>query len=861
MPHTKRTLKSVLGGAAGLIGLSVVAGILVTATVTPVFAVAGAAAAQSIDLFDKLPSKLEPDRPMEPTTIYATARDGSPFPLARFYDQNRIPVTLEQVAPVMRDALLSSEDKHFYEHGGIDLAGTAKALLDNLTGKSSRGASSISQQYVKNVLLQECERKVSLTDEKRSEKLDKCWEDAASSDGAKGIERKLQEMRYAIQIEKVYSKDDILIGYLNLVNFGGTTYGIEAAAQRYFSVSAANLSLTQAATLTGMVQNPNSYRIDQPEGSMYDAETDSWYNSAEDGYSETLTRRNYVLNRLLIDGKITQEQHDAAVAEPITPAIQPPSSGCVAAGGYAYFCQYVKSTLENDPAFGATEDERRENLLRGGMDVYTSLNFDIQDGTLAAVAEYTPPTAEGLVFGAAATTIQPETGRILSIAQNTMFSEEEGSPPGYSSQVYAADADHGSSIGFSVGSTYKIFTLIDWLEKGHSVNEVLNGRNRLFTKMNCDGSPIWNTSEIIRNDAGNPGYTGTIMQFTRDSLNSGFLAMAEKLNVCDINRVADRMGVTLGTGEKVTDQNVPFDVLGSKAIAPIAMAAAYATVANKGVYCTPHAIDRIVGPDGTDLTLPATSCTQVIDPDVAAAAAYALQGVMDGGTGSRGNPYDGTPLIGKTGTHNTTQTMLIESSTRATTAVWVGQVQGDVDIFDFYANGRNIPDIRFGFAQAIQSVANAVTQGGDDFPTPSSTLTRRVLIDLPNVVGMTQDQAIATLDDAGFGVTVGAPVDSDMGAGLIAAQDPGAGQVSSGTTVTIWPSTGNGTTVPKVTGMSPSDALSKLNDAGFRNVAMGKCTAGSGGPSGSVTSTDPAAGAVVGKNTTITLNYSKQECP
>ncbi|EEB9150640.1 thioredoxin, partial [Salmonella enterica subsp. enterica serovar Paratyphi B] len=158
-------------------------------------------------------------------------------------------VTYEQVSPVLYDAILSSEDKSFYTHGGVNLGATMKALIDNVRGTSSRGASTISQQFVKNVLIQQCEQDVDTTSDTYSDDLQQCWLDATNAVGSKGIERKLQEMRYAIQIEKDFSKNDILLGYLNIANFGGTVYGIEAAARYYFSTTAMNLTVGQAATL------------------------------------------------------------------------------------------------------------------------------------------------------------------------------------------------------------------------------------------------------------------------------------------------------------------------------------------------------------------------------------------------------------------------------------------------------------------------------------------------------------------------------------------------------------------------------------------------------------------------------------
>jgi len=242
MPDKNRTATGVLGGIAGLVGLSAVAGLLVTATVTPAIAVSGAAASSAITMFDNMPSYLEIDDLMQQSEIYAKQSDGSDVLLARFYDQNRLPVTWEQINPVMYDAILSSEDPRYYEHGGVDLIGTTRALISNAQGGQTQGGSSISQQYVKNVLVQKCEKEAPTQEE-----LLACWDEATQSSGVEGYQRKLQEMRYAIALEQRYSKNDVLLGYLNIANFGGTTYGIGAAAQYYFSVNAADLTLSQAA--------------------------------------------------------------------------------------------------------------------------------------------------------------------------------------------------------------------------------------------------------------------------------------------------------------------------------------------------------------------------------------------------------------------------------------------------------------------------------------------------------------------------------------------------------------------------------------------------------------------------------------
>lgn len=865
MPDTKRTATGVLGGLLGLVGLSVAAAVLVTATVTPAIAITGQAATGAISMFENLPEKLEIEKLMLPSTVYATnPADGAVIELAQFYDQNRSPVTFDQVAPIMYDAILSSEDKNFYKHGGIDLVGTASALFDNLRGRDTRGGSSISQQYVKNVLVQSCEANAETDEEKVN-----CYTQATQSQGTEGIQRKLQEMRYAIALEESYSKNDILLGYLNIAGFGGLQYGVDAAAKYYFGVSAAELSIGQAATLAGMVQNPNTYRIDKPNGSWTDKDGVG-HNSAADGYKDTLDRRNYVLTRLLADGKITQEQYDVTFAEPITPVITPATTGCAMAApsNAAYFCQFVKNIILSDPAFGETPDDRVKLLQRGGLNIFTTMDPRLQNEATYAMADTAPTYVDGIYFGAAGVNVETTTGRVLSMVQNTVFSEEESvlANPGYSAVVYGADARFGGSGGsFEAGSTFKLFTLIDWLEKGHSLNEAVNGTQRgtIGTyKNSCSGDAVitGQGDSKINNFGGGGGRVGTPMQFTASSLNTGFAAMAKQLDLCDIAKVATRLGVTYGDGSPIT---VPFayNVLGSDDVSPLAMASAYATVANNGVYCTPKAIDRITDANGIDLALPASGCTPAIEPNIAATAAAALRGVMNGGTGSAANPNNGVPVIGKTGTHETWQTWMIESSTNVTSAVVVGTTKEKGNITRQYYNGRQLNQIRYLIAKRMQTIANDL-YGGGQFPAADPNLIKTVLADLPDVLGKPLSEAQRILQDAGFDVAVGDPVDSSMGEGLVAAQNPPGGKAAGGSTITINPSNGQGVSVPDVSGQDLNSARATLNSAGFGTVQPGACTVdAAAGGNGKVTGTTPAAGAMANRNTAVSLSYTRPSCP
>lgn len=855
MPDTNRTASGVLGGLAGLVGLSAVAGVLVAATVTPAIALSGAAATSAITMFDNLPSVLDIEKLMLPTTLYAKSTKGDEWvELTQFYDQNRAPVEYDEVSPVMYDAILSSEDPRYYQHGGVDLIGTTRAVLSNVSGGGeTQGGSTISQQYVKNILVQRCEAQAKTEEEKLN-----CWTQATTAVGDEGIQRKLQEMRYAIALEQKYDKETILLGYLNIANFGGQTYGIEAAAKYYFGVSAKDLNITQSSILAGIVQNPNTYRIDMQGGTTTNAEGVA-VNGSEDGYALTKKRQQYVLDRLLEDGKITQEQHDKVYDAAIKPKITAPKTGCAYAKGAEYFCQYVRYVIERDPAFGARPEDRLETLRRGGLNVYTTLDWSLQRTSQETISAVTPTSVPGTKFGSASVSLEASTGRVLAISQNTKFSETRNGDNNYSSIVYAGDSTFGQSGGFNVGSTFKLFTLVDWLEQGHSVNEMVDGRDVPIAQYpdSCyNGGMYYNVDQWKPgNFGGGAGGFNTPMQFTAQSVNSGYVAMASKLDLCDIGKVADKMGVTRGNGEKIVMKG-PNNVIGSDEVAPIAMAGAYATIANKGVYCQPQAILKVTDSDGNEIPVPERKCSQVVDPTVAATAAYALQGVMNGGTGARGNPYDGTPLIGKTGTHQQLQTWLVESSTRVATAVWVGNANGNANLFQTWANNSALSDMRYPIANAIQRRADELYPGSP-FPSPDPNLTRQVLKDLPNVVGMSLDEARQRLQEAGFGVTEGAAVNSTEAKGIVAEQSPGAGRVATGTVVTISPSNGKGVVVPDVSGLPLGDALSALSGFGRVNT---DCQQDDDAEGEIVTKTNPGANEVVDRNARITVTYVSNGC-
>ncbi len=793
--------------------MSAVAGLLVTAMVTPAIAVTGMAAKNTIGVFENLPDYLEIENLAEGTELYAT-QGGQPVKFAEFFDQNREEVPWEAVSQFAKDAAIATEDPRFYEHGGVDVLSAARAVVQNAaSGQTESGASTITMQYVKNVLVQQAEQ-LKTTDPEAGEK-------AFIAATETNIGRKLKEMRMAIGVEKKYDKDTILLGYLNIAGFGGTVYGIEAAAQYYYSVSAADLSLAQAASLVATVNNPNNLRIDIPEN-----------------IPANQARRDLILGDMLEEKKIDQAQYDEAIATPVTPAIKPVQSGCVNSAA-PYFCDYVKFIIQQDPAFGGDAAARNSLLTRGGLEVYTTLNLDLQGVASEAMVNAVPASVTWADLGAAAVSVEAGTGRVISMVQNTAYGNAVDTP-GVTSINFNTDYNYGGSEGFTVGSTYKTFTLLEWLKQGHSLNETVRASKATWNAKDFTNSCGGNIQKpyVVKNDTGSTGPNLSALVATRQSVNTGFVAMAAELDLCDIKQTALDMGIHQAVADRELQMNVS-DVLGSGGnnIAPLTMATAFAGIASGGKVCSPIAIDRVVLADGSELQAPASTCNQGVQPEVANTAAYALQQVVTNGTGTRSNPRDGIDLMGKTGTtDNSKDTWFVGSTTKAATAVWVGNVLGEVSM-----RRNGLANARHDVFRPIQTAINNV-YGGDDFPGPSRTLTRSTRISVPDLAGRSAAEAERLLTGVGLIYADGGAQNSSVREGLVSATNPGPGaSVARNSTITVYTSNGLAVGVPDVTGQEEADARAALEELGFRvNVTREDTT--DENLVDRVVRTDPAAG-------------------
>jgi len=821
------------GGWLALFSLSSLAGLLTMALLVPFIWLGGLGVSATVSIFQNLPDFIRPVNAAEASNIYAI-KDGKPVQVARFFNENRISVGFDEISENMLRAAVDTEDPRFYDHAGVDWISLGRATLTNiLKGGSGPGGSTITMQYVKNNLL---EAAVLSGDEEAI---------AMQTDRAHALQRKFQEVRLALALEKNYSKQEILAGYLNLSFFGTNINGVEAASEYYFGVHAKDLDVPQAAMLTAMLKGAELYRPD-----------------IEENKDRALNRRNYVIQNMVDAGDITQAEADKYKKVPIKLNIQKIPVGCEADQKTAFFCDYVVWNIRNSPEFGPTQSDREALLRKGGLDIYTTMDIKLQRVADNATKTWVPTTDPSKI-GASSVSVQVGTGRILALTQNRIYDQTDSNLPGHTSVNYSSDKAYGGSSGFQTGSTYKIFTLAEWLTHGNKLMDHVDGRIK-----------EWNATDFSSrcgtllgtwapgNDAEEPEDL-TAMEATALSVNTAFAYMASKLDLCDIRDTAMRFGVHRADGTELV--YYPASILGVNEIAPLTMAAAVAGVANKGVFCTPIAIDRVVVRETkTDLSVPKSICTQAVSPEVAAGMTKAMQGVINGGTGGASSTPDGTPLAGKTGTTDSgVHTWMTGFSTAVATAVWVGNVSGDTSLRKITLNGKKGSTVRHDIWRTIMTSANK-TYPGVAFDPPPQDMVDATMLTVPAVSGQVPDTASQNIISAGFNAKViERLISSTKPAGTVAYTVPKSLTTApKGTLVKIYISKGGLTKVPDVRGLTPNEAKKRLNDAGFPTVSVPQPSQvqffvhDATVPAGNVVGTLPAAGKSVASSGAILLVLS-----
>ncbi|MEC3995125.1 transglycosylase domain-containing protein [Actinacidiphila sp. DG2A-62] len=618
--------------AAKFLGVSVLAGVVLAGIALPAAGALGLSAKGTAKGFDDLPGELKAPALSQASKIL----DADGGLIATVYSRDRTVVPIDQMSPNILKAIVDIEDARYYKHGALDLKGILRALSHNASDGGTQGASTLTQQYVKNVFV-----------EQAGDDPDKVAQATEQTVG-----RKIKEMKYAIQVEKELGKKKILENYLNITFFGEQAYGIEAASERYFSVHAKNLSLTQAALLAGLVQSP----------SRYDPVNDE---------QEAMNRRNTVLARMAQLGDITPAQSAAAQKQPLGLKVSKPRNGCITAvNGAGFFCDYVRETFLQNAAFGKTKEERAQRWNTGGLTIRTTLEPKAQRALLHGISEH---VYKSDAIAAADTMVEPGTGKIIAMGQSKPY----GFGKNETQINLSVDKSMGNSGGFQNGSTFKPITAAAALDAGYQPSQTYPSPYKLDTYPDvttCSGQTLHYTDVGTQNEMTTEVGPYSMPDALKHSINTYFVALEHDLGLCPIMNMASRLGFVRADGKPL--QEGAALTLGVNEVSPLTVASAYAAFANRGVYCTPIAINAVTDSHGKQLKVPHTICSRAMSQKTADTLNSMLKGVVDDGTGTAAD-LPGRDTAGKTGTTDDRKDAWFAGYTPSlASAVWMGDPFG-----------------------------------------------------------------------------------------------------------------------------------------------------------------------------------------
>jgi penicillin-binding protein 1A len=511
------------------------------------------------------------------------------------FDQS-IPVAPDDIPEIMKNAVIAAEDRNFYNHDGVDIRGTIRALVTDVRqGELAQGGSTITQQLAKNAY-------------------------GIGSD--RTISRKVREAVLAAQLDRSLSKEQIMFEYLSIVYFGEGAYGIGAAAQVYFRKPVTELTLSEAATLAGLIPAPSRYN---PRADIATAEI----------------RRKSVLDTMRALGMVTDEEWHEAYTHPLWNEIGGPAPGphtlVVNRAGneatrypwfIAYLTQYLRSVLGEE-----------DILYRGGLQIFTTLDPKAQAaaeatvfsqlGPIAPVVRVDPATGQEITheMQMAITAVEPPTGFVRAMVGGRDFGSD---------QTNIAVKGAGS-IGRQPGSSFKPFVLATAFEQGIRPDAVYSG------------GPLTIGDYSPQNYAGAVYGNMTLRSAMHRSVNTTFVRLMQDVGPAEAVAVANRLGLEIPEIDPARDGSGLSIALGSREVSPLGMASAYGTFANNGVRVAPTPVVRVFGPDGSlviDHSEPAGE--QVIQEATADNVTDVLRGVLTSGT-AQGRGID-RPAAGKTGT-------------------------------------------------------------------------------------------------------------------------------------------------------------------------------------------------------------------
>jgi penicillin-binding protein 1A len=548
--------------------------------------IAGMVAAYGRNLPDI--SRMADYQPAATTRIFA--RDGAQ--LAAVYKENRVWVPLSQIPPMVRDAFIANEDHNFYSHHGVDFEGIVRAVYADLTHQQLQGASTITQQLARRLFLND---QVSLS-------------------------RKVQEALLAIEIERYYTKDEILERYLNIIYLGAGAYGVDAASHAYFGRSVDALTLGEAAMLAGAVAAPSVY-------------------SPFSHLDLARERERHVLARMAQSGYVTTEEADAAYAAPLGLISQraPGLQGY----RYPYFTTYAIEQLERSFGKGAVEE--------GGLQVYTTLDERLQDLAQKAVSwGVDRAEAEGIgAHEAALVALRPSTGEILAMVGGRKFS-------------LTSQFNRAWQARRQPGSSFKIYDYTAAIDSGMPASTIIDDSPVSYPM--GDGTSWSPMDDDFR-------YLGpvSLREALTMSRNVVAVKLADRVGLDRVIDYAHRMGITAPL-----DANLSL-ALGSSVVSVLDQASGYSTLANQGLHVDPmpfRLVKDSLGSIVLDDRFPAA--TDVVSAGTAYIMTSILEDVINHGTGYP-NAVIGRPAAGKTGTtSNFRDAWFVGYTPDLVTAVWLG---------------------------------------------------------------------------------------------------------------------------------------------------------------------------------------------
>jgi len=614
-------------GLVKLVGLCLAAGVLLAAVMFPVVGGLGLASNRAADTVDQTSGELAKGE----LPLVTTVQDMNGDPIAYLYDQYRIPVQSDQIADTMKAAIIAIEDKRFFLHKGVDWQGIARAAAKaGAEGEVSQGASTLTQQYVKNYT-------AFVLGGGSNEAYEKATEATAG--------RKLREARVALQLEQVMTKEEILTAYLNIVPMGNGTYGVGAAAKAYFDTTPDKLTVPQAAMLAGLVNQPSVL-------------------NPGNGVDAAIKRRNTVIDRMRDNEAFGP---DKAVAEAkaneykaaeagVVPDVHVLPNGCVGAGDgpvYGFFCQYLIDYLQK---YGMKKDD----LFRGGYTIKTTMDPVATKAAKEAAESQVPKDTEGVANAMAVVEPGTDKHRVRALAANRDFGNDAAA--GQSAYSLPAEVTR-----FGAGSIYKVFTAAAALEKGVTgIDKEIDVPNVYTSKVYKDG----NKPYTVRNYSNGADQKMTLTKALATSPNTGFIILEEKAGLDNVVDMATRLGLretmkevnNAGDPLKADGSNGPSQgdqfkqdnsgsfTLGPGATSVLELSNVAATIVSQGTWCPPTPVEEILDRDGKPVKLDEPACEEAVTPDLANSLAQGMSQDAVSGTAAGAASGFGRPMIGKTGT-------------------------------------------------------------------------------------------------------------------------------------------------------------------------------------------------------------------